>query len=317
MDQSSRQQARHYLNLNRILITGGSGLLGLNWAAATRSEFEVHLGIHSRDVSFRGTVAIPLGIDTLDSALRSFDALQPDLVIHTAGLTSVEQCEANPNKALYQNVTLAGNVAQACERLGIKLIHISSDHLFDGLYSFADECAAPSPQNTYGKTKAEGELRVLDANSSTLVIRTNFFGWGTSYRSSFSDYILKSLRAGRPIKLFEDVFYTPILAESLAIAASQLIKNKYSGVVNLVGDTRISKFDFGVRLAEEFRLDKSLICPVKFSSRPDLVRRPSDMSLSNKYATSQLGNPPSTLDSDIKRLRQQEEQGLAEELTAL
>ena len=85
----------------------------------------------------------------------------------------------------------------------------------------------------------------------------------------------------------------------------------------MVGDTRISKFDFGVSLAEEFRLDKSLISPVKLASRPDLVRRPLDMSLSNKYATSQLGNPPSSLDSDIKRLRQQEEQGLAKELAAL
>ena len=303
--------------MNRVLITGGTGLLGLNWAVAIRSQYEVHLGIHSRDVSLRGTIASPLDIDSLDSALRRFDALQPDLVVHTAGLTSVEQCEANPSEAFCQNVTLARNVAQACQGLGIKLAHISTDHLFGGAYSFVDECAAPSPQNIYGKTKAEGELRVLEANPTSLVIRTNFFGWGTSYRSSLSDYILKSLRTGRPIKLFEDVFYTPILAESLAIAAMQLVKNQYSGVVNLVGDTRISKIDFGVRLAEEFGLNKSLISPVKLASRPDLVRRPLDMSLSNNYATSLLGNAPGLLEGDIKRLRQQEEQGLAKELSAL
>ena len=303
--------------MNRVLITGGSGLLGLNWAAATRSQSEVYLGIHSRDVSFRGTVASPLGIESLDSALRGFDSLQLDLVIHTAGLTSVERCEANPSKAFHQNVSLARNVAQACERLDIKLVHISTDHLFDGTYSFSDEQSTPSPQNIYGKTKAEGELRVLEANPSTLVIRTNFFGWGSSYRSSFSDYILESLRTGRPIKLFEDVFYTPTLAESLAIAATQLVKNKHSGIVNLVGDTRISKFDFGVRLAEEFGLNKSLIIPVKLASRPDLVRRPLDMSLSNKYITSLLGKAPSSLEADIKRLRQQEAQGLAKELSAL
>jgi dTDP-4-dehydrorhamnose reductase len=303
--------------LNRVLITGGSGLLGLNLAAAIRSRSEVHLGVHSRAVILSGTVASPIDIDSPESTRRCFDSIQPDLVIHTAGLTSVERCEVNPNQALHQNVTLAGNVAQACERLGIKLIHTSTDHLFDGGYSFAEERAAPTPQNIYGKTKADGELRVLEANPTSLVIRTNFFGWGTSYRSSFSDYILKPLRMGRPIKLFEDVFFTPILAESLAIAATQLVKNKHSGVVNLVGDTRISKFDFGVRLAEEFGLDKSLISPVKLASRPNLVRRPLDMSLSNNYATSQLGSPPSFLESDIKRLRQQEEQGLAKELIAL
>jgi dTDP-4-dehydrorhamnose reductase len=303
--------------LSRVLITGGSGLLGLNWAASTRSQSEVYLGIHSRDVSLRGTIASPIDIDSFDSTLRSFDSLQLDLVIHTAGLTSVEQCEANPSKARYQNVTLARNVAKACEKQGIKLVHISTDHLFDGAYSLADERALLCPRNIYGKTKAEGELCVLDANPNSLVIRTNFFGWGTSYRSSLSDYIIQSLRAGKPIKLFEDVFYTPILAESLAYTAAQLVKINHSGVVNLVGDTRISKFDFGVRLAEDFRLDKSLIRPVKLASRPDLVRRPLDMSLSNKCATSLLSRPPSFLESDIKRLRKQEEQGLAKELLAL
>lgn len=303
--------------MNRVLITGGSGLLGLNWAAATRSQSEVHLGTHSRNVSLRGTIASPIDIDSIDSTLRCFDSLQPDLVAHTAGLTSVEKCESNPSIAFHHNVTLARNVAQACERLQIKLIHISTDHLFEGADSFVNEGATPTPLNIYGKTKAEGELCVLEANPASLLIRTNFFCWGTPYRSSFSDYIIQSLRVGASIKLFEDVFYTPILAESLALTASQLVRMNQSGVVNLGGDARISKFDFGVRLAEEFGLDKSLISPVKFVSRPDLVTRPLDMSLSNKYATTLLGTPPSSLESDIKRLREQEEQGLAKELEVL
>jgi dTDP-4-dehydrorhamnose reductase len=303
--------------LNRVLITGGSGLLGLNWAAATRSQSEVHLGIHFRKVSLRGTVASPIDINSLDCAVRYLDLLQPDLVVHAAGLTSVEQCEANYSLAFHQNVTLARNISQACNKLHIKLVHISTDHLFEGFCPFIDEGATPHPRNVYGKTKAEAELAVLQSDPNSLVIRTNFFGWGTSYRSSFSDYIVQSLRSGRPIKLFEDVFYTPILAESLALIAAQLVGINQSGVVNLGGDTRISKFDFGVRLAEAFGLDKSLISPVKFVSRSDLVTRPLDMSLSNKYATTLLGAPGSSLDSDILRLRQQEEQGLAKELSVL
>ncbi len=303
--------------LSRVLITGGSGLLGLNWAAAMRSQSELYLGIHSRKVSLRGTIATPIDIDSLDSTLRCFGSIQPDLVVHTVGLTSVERCEANPIMAFHQNVTLARNVAQACVRQGIKLLHISTDHLFDGSYFFADENFTPCPKNIYGKTKAEGELRVLDANPGALVIRTNFFGWGTSYRLSFSDRILKDLRKDTPITLFEDVFYTPILAESVALAGAELAEKNQSGIANLVGNMRVSKFDFGIRLAEEFGLDKHLIRPVKFASRPDLVMRPLDMSLSNEYAIRLLGNQPSNLESDIKRLRQQEEQGLAKELSAL
>ena len=317
MDRGPPQQAWHDLNLNRVLITGGSGLLGLNWAATSRNQSEVQIGIHSRAVSLKSAVSCSIDIDSLDSTLRYFDSLRPDLVVHSAGLTSVEKCEDKPSLAFHQNVTLARNVAQACERFHLKLVHISTDHLFEGLCSFANEGVTPSPRNIYGKTKAEAELRVLDANPNSLVIRTNFFGWGTLYRSSFSDCILNSLRKGITIKLFEDVFYTPILAESLALAGAELAKKNQSGIVNLSGNTRISKFDFGIRLAEEFGLDKHLIRPVKFVSRPDLVVRPLDMSLSNEYATSLLGNPPSNLESDIKRLRQQEEQGLAKELSAL
>ena len=282
-----------------------------------RGQSELYLGLHSRKVSLRGAIANPIDIDSLDSTYRCFDSLQPDLVVHTAGLTNVERCEADPIMAFHQNVTLARNVAQACKRLGIKLVHISTDHLFDGSYSFADEHAVRSPLNIYGQTKAKGELCVLDVNPSALVIRANFFGWGTSYRSSFSDHIIKSLRAGSQIKLFEDVLYTPILAESLALTAVQLVGVDQSGVVNLAVDTRISKFDFGIRLAEEFGLDKSLIHPVKFASRPELVRRPLDMSLSNKYASSLVGTSPRSLETEIKRLRYQNEMGLAGELASL
>jgi dTDP-4-dehydrorhamnose reductase len=303
--------------LDRILITGGSGLLGLNWAVTIRNRFKIYLGLHSREVSLIGTVATPIDISSFDSTLRSFYPLQLDLVIHTVGLTSVEQCEANPSIAFYRNVTLSRNVAKACQRLGVKLVHISTDHLFDGANSLADECATPRPINIYGKTKVEGELWVLDENPTSLVIRTNFFGWGTSYRFSFSDWILKSIEAGRPIMLFEDMFFTPILAESLVQRTMQLVEINTSGVVNLVGATRISKFDFGVRLADEFGLDKSLVRPVKFESRSDLVRRPLDLSLSHKYASRLLGVSPSSLEGDIKRLRQQKEEGLVMEISVL
>jgi dTDP-4-dehydrorhamnose reductase len=303
--------------MNRILITGGSGLLGLSWALATRNQFEVHLGLHSRRVSPAGTVPSVIEIDSIESTVCCLKSLKPDLVVHTAGLTSVEKCQTDPVMAFHYNVTLALNVALACEELCIRLVHISTDHLFEGSGVLSDEDEVPSPRNVYGKTKAAAEMGVLAAHSNCLVIRTNFYGWGTSYRRSYSDYILHPLRAGSTLMLFEDVFFTPVLAESLALAAMRLVQINQSGIVNLVGDTRISKFDFGVRLAEEFGLDRSLIKPVKLASRPDLVTRPLDMSLSNQKAGSLLGHPLCSLDLDLRRLREQEEQGLSKELSIL
>ena len=146
--------------------------------------------------------------------MRTFDEAQIGIVVHAAGMTSVEECEAKPDLARHINVDLAGNVAKACAKLGLPLIHISTDHLFSGEMPFLAETSPVTPVNVYGRTKAEAELQVLEAHPLALVIRTNFYGWGTSYRRSFSDVIIETLRSGRELNLFKDVFYTPILVET-------------------------------------------------------------------------------------------------------
>src|SRR5687767_2281010 len=83
----------------RILITGGSGLLGLNWALAARERNSVILGLHEREISLAGVQARRLNLESVDSLVREFEAIQPHLVIHTAGLTSVEKSEAEPKLA--------------------------------------------------------------------------------------------------------------------------------------------------------------------------------------------------------------------------
>ncbi|NBP06440.1 MAG: SDR family NAD(P)-dependent oxidoreductase, partial [Bacteroidetes bacterium] len=129
-------------------------------------------------------------------------------------------------------------------------MHISTDHLFSGDNALVDESFPVSPINIYGLTKAEAELRVLEENPEALVIRTNFYGWGTSYRQSFSDFIIRTLRAGRKLELFEDVFFTPILAEVVAQTICDLMAKNAKGIFNIVGSQRLSKFDFGLRVAK-------------------------------------------------------------------
>jgi dTDP-4-dehydrorhamnose reductase len=115
-------------------------------------------------------------------------------------------------------------VANVTQRLGIPLVHISTDHLFEGNASMLSEEEPSNTINVYGKTKALAESSVGEINPDALIIRTNFYAWGTSYRKSFSDYIIESLRHGELLSLFDDVYYTPILAENLINTVHELLK---------------------------------------------------------------------------------------------
>ena len=301
----------------KILITGGSGLLALNWASTLRDKYPIILGLHQKQISLSGTSAVKLNLEPFDGLLKQFEVIQPEIVIHTAGLTSVEECESNPTLARNLNILLAVNVAKACAKFKVPFVHISTDHLYSGNNVFTEENLPTSPVNFYGSTKAEAELRVFEENPDALVIRTNFYGWGTSYRQSFSDFIIQALRANKELELFDDVFYTPILAEVLVQATHDLITSKAKGIFNLVCGQRLSKFDFGLKLAKQFDLNKALIKATQISKQSLLVKRPLDMSLSNKKAVGFLGRDLGTVDDHLSLLRQQEENGTTKELGKL
>lgn len=297
-----------------VLITGGSGLLALNWAAAVRARMRVTLALYDREIQLAGVAAQYASLDSVDDVLRTLDAIGPDVVVHTAGLTSVELCEADEPLARHVNVDLAGHVAAACARRGLPLIHISTDHLFTGDQPLTTEDDPVEPQNAYARTKAEAERRVLDLCPDALVVRTNFYGWGPRYRRSFSDTIIDTLRQGAPLTLFVDVFYTPILAEALSRAVHDLVRRHATGIVHVAGDERISKYDFGLRVARRFQLDTGLVQPGRLADRPALAPRPLDMSLSNARACRLLGRPLGSVDAHLDRLWEQEQLGMAQEV---
>ena len=296
----------------RILITGGSGLLGLNWGRCKRDDFDVTLGIHKRTFNLYGVTTAIFNIDILADVLLKFSELKPDIVIHTAGLTNVEKCELNPDLAQHVNVTLASNVSTACEVLGIKLVHISTDHLFDGKKTFSTENCPVSPMNVYAKTKEEAERVVRTRNTKSLVIRTNFYGWGTYYRHSFSDDIITALEAKKEIFIFDDVFYTPILAETLIQAVHELILLNAEGVFHVVGDQRISKYSFALSIAKRFNLDSSKIIPSQITNKRNLTQRPRDMSLDNQKVCKMLDRRLGGLEADLERLHAQKKDWLLE-----
>ncbi|TAK90633.1 MAG: SDR family oxidoreductase [Burkholderiaceae bacterium] len=295
--------------MKRILITGGSGLLALNWACAVRDHWDVVLGTHQLSARLPGTTSHRLDLEDPQRFGEHLDQLLPDLVVHTAGLTSVDECEKDPERAHQVNAVIARNVAMATARRNIRLIHISTDHLFAGDHGFYREDEAPQPLNEYGRTKALAESWVQAAHADALTVRTNFFGWGHRQRQSFSDWLIVNLREGKTLSLFDDVYFTPILADALALAAHELIDKDVSGVVNLTGDERLSKYEFALQLAKEFSLPAELIRPNQLAHAHLLAKRPLDMSLDNSRAREILGRGLGTVPQFLSGLHVQEAAG--------
>jgi dTDP-4-dehydrorhamnose reductase len=290
-----------------IFLTGGSGLLAVNWFYSKKKDFKIYLGLNERSINPPGSYSLFIDFSSLNSLIKQLEEVRPSVVVHTAGLTSVEKCENNPELAYYTNVKLSIMVAQATKHLNIPMVHISTDHLFEGTGSNLSESEPFKGINVYGETKALAEKYVSEINSDALIIRSNFYGWGTSYRKSFSDQIIYSLRNRHKLHLFDDVFYTPILADNLIQTVHDLLDREAKGTYNVVSDDRISKYEFGILIAEEFKLDKSFIYRTTLKSQLNLVKRPQDMSLSNLKVREFLGRNLGTVKQHIEQLHLQED----------
>jgi dTDP-4-dehydrorhamnose reductase len=271
-----------------------------------RGTTEVILGIHRMERLLAATQPIRFDLDSSAQFLALLKEMRPAVVVHAAGSASVDECEINPSGAYRDNVQLAINVARAARQASVALIHISTDHLFSGNQSWLKENSQPGPLNVYGATKLEAEQLVRAEHPGTLIVRTNFFGWAPAGRRSISDWIIQGLRTGHTLDLFEDVFFTPILIEELARSAHELLAKGASGIVNLSGDERVSKYDFGIRLAEHFGLRTDLIRRSTLARAKLVAPRPLEMSLDNGYASELLGRRLGKLDTFFSRLKAQE-----------
>ena len=297
--------------LPRVLITGGSGLLAFNWAWSMRESADILMGTHLHKVALPDSriQALELDLDSTEDLSEKIRLLKPDVIIHTAGLTNVDKCEENPTLANRVNAVLSRNVALVASCENINLIHISTDHLFSGNKSMYKESDAVQPLNAYGASKYTAEKWVQETCPGSLIIRTNFFGWGHRKRQSFSDWIFRSLNAGESLSLYDDIHFTPILADALARACMKLLNMGASGIFNVVGDERISKYEFGVELAKCFGFSHTAIEQSKISQDRQTVNRPQDMSLDNTNAKKQLGYSLGTIESSLFELKKQQQQG--------
>ena len=300
----------------RVLITGSSGLLGANTAVTMSARHEVvglynHNPIHSPVFSTARCDLTDSG--AIDAIMRS---AEPELVIHCAALTDVDQCERQPALAERLNTDVAREVARAAGAVGARVIQVSTDMVFDGRSGGYSESDLPSPINTYGRTKLAGERAVTAEQPDSVIVRTNIFGWNAQRKLSLAEWILANYQAGNKTPGFTDAYFCPLLVNDLVDALEALAAIPLTGVVNVAGKDRISKFEFARRLAIASCLDPERVIASTLADAKFAAPRPSDLSLDTSFARS-LGLRIPTADEGLARFLALRASGYAESLTLL
>lgn len=277
----------------KILITGSNGFLGSNLVRffSEKQEYEVY-GTSQHPSYFPEVSNFIMG-DLLDAGFVAnlFRDIRPDIVVNTVSLANVDLCEEDPELAYELTVRTAKNVAQAAKRCKSRLIYISTDHLFQGDRPMYTENDTPAPVNVYGKMKVEAELRSVQIYSNTVIVRTNFFGWSHSHHAqTFGEWLYNSLKKKIPINLYTDYYFTPIEVTYLAEALETLALSDFTGIINIAGSERCSKYDFGIGMSKVFGLDPSVIHSRKMEINTFRAKRQKDLSLSTEKFVKIFGN---------------------------
>ena len=245
----------------RILITGASGLLGLNLALETAPRHTVYGTVHHHPLKTDAFRVLQTDLLAPGAVERLLDQAEPEWVIHCAALANLEACEADPLLAQQLNTDLPRTLASHVARSGARLVHISTDSVFDGLRGDYSEEDAPNPQGVYSRTKLEGERAVAEVCPDAIIARVNLFGWSLTGNRSLAEFFFNNLYNGKPAMGFTDVCFCPLLANDLADILVSMLEMQLSGLYHVVSSESLSKYDFGVRIAHRFNLDASLIKP--------------------------------------------------------
>jgi dTDP-4-dehydrorhamnose reductase len=298
----------------RILITGASGLLGINLAREALREHEV-IGVD------RGKLkSAPFRVFTVDLHSREaidvlLDQAQPDWLVNCAALADLEECERHPEMAKSINVDVPAQLAKSCAERGIRFVHISTDAVFDGEQKDAyTEQDAPHPLGTYAQFKLDSEHVTFAANPRALVARVNFFGWSLSNRHSLGEFFVNNLSAGKNVNGFMDVVFCPILVNHTARLLLEMLQKKLTGLYHVVGPQPMSKYQFGLEVARTFGLDESLISPRSVLSSELTARRSHHLWLSTHKLSTDLGHEIPALSTGLAEFYTQFQQGYPQKI---
>jgi dTDP-4-dehydrorhamnose reductase len=245
----------------KILVTGSDGLIGTNILPYLSKQFEI----------------IPMTEkqwDILDRKLgeKIFSRYQPDILINLAAITNVDACEDASELAYRVNVEGAGVLADLCGKYNVRLLHFSTDYVFDGTSTRAyTEEDTPNPLSVYGRSKLLGEKKVLESRPSSLVIRTEWiYGKGGE---NFISKVTKIAREKNRVEVVDDQTGAPTFAQDLAEPLKALIDQNRSGIYHVTNSGACTWFQFTKEIFSILHIDVPCL-PISSAQVQRRAKRP-------------------------------------------
>jgi dTDP-4-dehydrorhamnose reductase len=301
--------------VTRILISGSSGLLGINLALEAAHRYEVIGVLHEQALNEPGFETIQADLLEYEEIARVLDESKPDWVINCVALASLDAAEQNPELAQRLNAELPGHLALEAAKRGMRFLHVSTDAVFDGVKGNYDEEDAPTPISVYGRTKRLAELAVKAAHPHVLIVRPNFFGWSISGDRSLAEFFYNNLFASRQVSGYTDRIFCPLLVTDLASIMLDLLKKNARGIFHVASRDHLSKYEFGVAIAKQFGLNEDLIQPT--ATTETTAPRALNLALRTTRVEKMLGMRIPTIAEGIEKLHQQFLSGYRSRLQAM
>ncbi|WP_194976132.1 SDR family oxidoreductase [Aquiflexum lacus] len=297
----------------KVLVTGANGLLGQKLIDQLRSDTGVNvIGTGKGDArlpdSWQGSYGWrEMDVTDKHQVLKVIAEVKPDAVIHAAAMTQVDDCEKDQKRCRVANIDAVSNLIEACQINDVHFVHLSTDFIFDGEEGPYSEEGTPNPINYYGWTKLEAEKRIKESKIKWAIVRTVLV-YGIANDMSRSNIILwvkKSLEEGKNIKVVNDQWRTPTLAEDLAVGCTLIVKKRAVGIFNISGKDFLTPYDMAIQTADYFGLDKSLITEVDSTLFTQPAKRPPKTGFIIEKAKNELGYSPKSFTEGIGILSKQ------------
>jgi len=286
-----------------VAVTGGGGFLGANILAQAESGWSLHAIDQSPPALERENLAWHV-LDLQDlGALRDLLLdLKPRLVIHTAALSDIDFCEANPEAAETVNVKVTLQIAELCRRIAARMVFFSSDSVFDGKRGGYRETDPPRPLNQYARTKVRAEESITSILADHVIIRPSLI-MGLPVAQSGNSFLwrlVQSLRAGARSAFPASELRTPVDVITLRRATWEVAQSDFTGLLHLGGNDRLSRYDLARRIAAALGYSAELIVDKEPEVERGRALRPADASLDNSRAKSLLKTPMRDFDDALR-----------------
>ncbi|MCX6186680.1 MAG: NAD(P)-dependent oxidoreductase [Bacteroidetes bacterium] len=295
----------------KILVTGSNGLLGHKLTDLYKTKSNIELIATAKGVdrypANNGYTYKSLDICNWEEVKNVMQYYKPDVVINTAAMTNVDACETEQEACDKLNVDAVKYLVNECNNINAHFVHLSTDFIFDGTHGPLTENEKPNPLSYYGRSKHLAEILIMENSTSWAIVRTVLV-YGIVQDMSRSNIVLwakNNLEQGKSLNVVGDQFRTPTLAEDLAQGCALIAEKKAKGIYNISGKDYMSVFDLVYRVADYWKLDKSLLNISSSEGIKQPAKRPPITGFILGKAINDLDYHPHSFEEGLKLMNEQ------------